>query len=650
MSETSQLWKDRYEIERPLGRGGMGAVYLAKDRQLLCKYVVIKVLLEGAGQDEWVRHKFHQEMEALARIDHPGVVGVLDSGESPDGKQFLVMQYVEGEPLRAVMERGPVPLPQVGAIVRQIAQALAAAHEKGVWHRDLKPENIMLQRSGNDDYVKLIDFGIAGIQNSLFSGATTKVAGTLSYMAPEQFAGNPCAASDTYALAVVACEMLTGRSPFAENSMTHLVQEDLTRATPRQTRPDLPEAAERVLLKGLSFRPEARQSSVREFGEDLFTALTGGQPARRNAPARDLELAHVLFTDLVGYSLLPMDLQKQYLGELQKLVRESPRFRAAERDGEVLSLPTGDGMALVFFGDPVAPARCALEIGAALRVLPHLKLRMGIHSGPVYRVADVNANANVAGGGINIAQRVMDCGDAGHILVSKAVADVLSQLSEWTPRLCDLGEHAVKHGVKVHIFNLATADAGNAVRPAKLAPVVAAAVSKPKGKLLGVAAAVVLLAGGTAGWIATHRAPEPLVVNYKLLRDRNNIRFDVSTEQPGYLYILNYGQEAPGSPKWTINLLHPLKSASASRKGGETLRVPDGGAFEANTPDNQNRPFIVFARQPLKELEDLKLLPQDKGGLATLDDPSRVRQLMEYLDRLRAGSQAAVREVSLESR
>src|SRR5439155_22120735 len=163
-----------------------------------------------------------------------------------------------------------------------------------------------------------------------------------------------------------------------------------------------------------------------------------------------LEMAHVLFMDLVSYSLLPMDQQKDYLNELQQVVRESPRFRGAETDGEIIRLPTGDGMALAFFGDPTAPAQCALEVAAALKTRPHLKLRMGIHTGPVYRVADVNANANVAGGGINVAQRVMDCGDAGHILVSKSVADVLLQLSKWAPFLTDLGEHAVKHGVKVH--------------------------------------------------------------------------------------------------------------------------------------------------------------------------------------------------------
>jgi eukaryotic-like serine/threonine-protein kinase len=133
----------------------------------------------------------------------------------------------------------------------------------------------------------------------------------------------------------------------------------------------------------------------------------------------------------------------------------------------LISLPTGDGMALVFFGEPESAARCALELGQQLRRFPEIQLRMGLNSGPVYRVADINANRNVAGGGINIAQRVMDCGDAGHILLSKSVADVLSQLSTWQGQLHDLGQAEVKHGVRVHVFNLVTEEAGNPALPAK---------------------------------------------------------------------------------------------------------------------------------------------------------------------------------------
>lgn len=217
-----------------------------------------------------------------------------------------------------------------------------------------------------------------------------------------------------------------------------------------------------------------------------------------------VEIAHVLFTDLVGYSLLPMDRQKEYLAQLQEIVRESPRFRAAEKAGGVISLPTGDGMALAFSGDPLAPVQCAVEVAAALKNLPHLKLRMGIHGGPVYRISDVNARANVAGGGINTAQRVMDCGDAGHILVSKPVADMLLQFSQWAPHVTDFGEVTVKHGVKVHIYNLATGDVGNAARPARLkaAPLKPRTGFKPR---MAIAVAGLILVAAPVWWFASGR-------------------------------------------------------------------------------------------------------------------------------------------------
>jgi class 3 adenylate cyclase/tetratricopeptide (TPR) repeat protein len=211
-----------------------------------------------------------------------------------------------------------------------------------------------------------------------------------------------------------------------------------------------------------------------------------------------LEIAHVLFTDIVGYSKLPMDEQEQLLMQFQDIVRQTVEFARAQADDQLIRLPTGDGMALVFFGDAEAPVRCAVEIGRSLRHQPALQLRMGIHTGPVYRVADINANRNVAGGGINIAQRVMDCGDAGHILVSSAEADVLCQVRAWSNTLHDLGEIEVKHGVRVHLYNLYTGEAGNPNQPKKIASQEAASLvavgakGKRKSVLIGAVAAVAL--------------------------------------------------------------------------------------------------------------------------------------------------------------
>jgi Adenylate and Guanylate cyclase catalytic domain len=181
-----------------------------------------------------------------------------------------------------------------------------------------------------------------------------------------------------------------------------------------------------------------------------------------------LEIAHVLFMDIVAYSQLPMDQQRNLLRHFQQLVSTTSEFIRAKTRNELITLPTGDGMALVFFGDAEAPARCALEICRALRNPPEIQLRMGLHTGPVYRVEDVNANRNVAGGGINVAQRVMDCGDAGHILLSSAVAEVLGQLSTWADCLHDLGEVEVKHGLRLHLFNFWKGELGNPERPRKL--------------------------------------------------------------------------------------------------------------------------------------------------------------------------------------
>src|SRR6516165_1408268 len=174
-----------------------------------------------------------------------------------------------------------------------------------------------------------------------------------------------------------------------------------------------------------------------------------------------LEIGHVLFIDIVGYSALLLDEQSGLLAELNEVVRGTERFRSAEADGKLVRLPTGDGMALVFYNSPEEPARCALEISQALKEHPKLRVRMGIHSGPVNEVADVNDRANIAGAGINIAQRVMDCGDAGHILFSRHVAEDLQHLPEWRPYLHDVGECAVKHGDKISVVNLYTTELGN---------------------------------------------------------------------------------------------------------------------------------------------------------------------------------------------
>ena len=269
----------RYFIEKELGHGGVGAVYLARDRKLHDKPVVIKVLLERSVRDPWVVQKFQQEKEALARVDHHGVVGIIDAGELPDGKPYIVIQFIDGVTLRSVMKPEGMSLERAAELVKQIGRALDAAHDKGIFHRDLKPENIMLQTLGaGEEQVKIIDFGIAKIKNSLVAPSTVtgETAGTIAYMAPEQLSNKPIsAATDIYALGTIAYEMVTGRRPFNPETEFELLemQRAGVRVKPVDLRPSLPEEAQQVILRTLTFEPRDRQQSARDFGEALARSL-----------------------------------------------------------------------------------------------------------------------------------------------------------------------------------------------------------------------------------------------------------------------------------------------------------------------------------------------------------------------------------------
>jgi TolB-like protein/class 3 adenylate cyclase len=211
-----------------------------------------------------------------------------------------------------------------------------------------------------------------------------------------------------------------------------------------------------------------------------------------------LEIAHVLFIDIVGYSKLSINEQRATVDELNEVVRTSEQFQKAEAADKLIKIPTGDGMALVFYTSPEAPTQCAVEISRALREHPRLQLRMGVHSGPVSGVIDVNGHANVAGSGLNLAQRVMDCGDAGHILLSQRVADDLGEYEQWRPLLHDLGACEVKHGVRVTVVNLHADQLGNPQLPKKFQE-----LKKHRARVRWTTTAAALLAlAATAGGIA----------------------------------------------------------------------------------------------------------------------------------------------------
>src|SRR6266571_2658965 len=215
-------------------------------------------------------------------------------------------------------------------------------------------------------------------------------------------------------------------------------------------------------------------------------------------PEVKFEIGHVLFIDIVGYSKLLINEQSELLQTLKQIVRGTEQFRLAKAEGKLLGLPTGDGGALVFRTSPEAPVRCAMEIAKSLKDYPKLRVRMGIHSGPVNEISDLNEQANIAGAGINMAQRVMDCGDAGHILLSKRVADDLQQYPQWRSRLHDLGECEVKHGVRIGIVNFYDDGTGNPQIPKKLH-----AIKKQRRRSRGVviATALLLLTGVIAAFV-----------------------------------------------------------------------------------------------------------------------------------------------------
>lgn len=270
----------RYLVEKELGHGGIGAVYLARDLRLHNKPVVIKILLQASLQDPYVVRKFRQEVEALARIDHPGVVSVLGAGELTDGKPYIVMQYINGITLRSQIPSEGMNFERAASIVRQVGAALDDVHEKRIFHRDLKPENIMLQAlKGGMELAKIVDFGIAKVKDSVVAPSTVDEApvGTVLYMSPEQLRGEKIAAvSDIYSMAVIAYEMVTGRRPFNPASGPQLLEMHRVgvRVKPVDLRSNLSTEAQAIILRALSFERKDRYQSASEFGDALARALS----------------------------------------------------------------------------------------------------------------------------------------------------------------------------------------------------------------------------------------------------------------------------------------------------------------------------------------------------------------------------------------
>ena len=273
----------RYLVEAELGRGAMGSVYLARDLELHGRSVVIKVLLQTVSSDPYVVRKFQQEVEALARVDHPNVVGLLGAGQLDNGQRYTVMQRVTGLTLRSQIANEGMSLERAASILKQIGGGLDHVHDNGILHRDLKPENIMLQvLNDGTELVKIVDFGIAKVRESVVAPTTSHnvSVGTLAYMSPEQLrAGEELTpASDIFSLGVIAYEMITGRRPFNTSSGPHLLelQHKGKCIKPVALRPGLPAEAQAIMLRTLSFNAKNRCQKASEFGNTLERALTTG--------------------------------------------------------------------------------------------------------------------------------------------------------------------------------------------------------------------------------------------------------------------------------------------------------------------------------------------------------------------------------------
>jgi serine/threonine protein kinase len=713
-----------YRITEKIGTGGMGDIYLALDVRLRRK-VALKVLPDSIAQDKDRLRRFEREARAASSLNHPNILTIHEFGMA-GATHFLVAEFIDGETLRSRLQSTPLSLHESVDIAVQTTQAISAAHEAGIIHRNIEPENLMIRRDG---IVKLLGFGSAKLIERAPLGAEAEtrkpgltqselIAGTVAYLSPEQVKGlRVDARTDIFSLGVMLYEMLMGRHPFASKTIGHTIVAIRESEAPPLTE-DVPVALARILKQMLAKRVEARYPSAAALLVDLkivakhleieeqrqLAAIRDrsseasmqnirvpttehlsdvtGQAVQKDSSQRSVHLAHVLFCDIVGYSLLPINKQTRVMQTLQQIVRQTDDYKRADRKGQLVRLPAGDGMALSFLQDVTAPIRCACDIVRALQSHAEIKLRIGIHSGPVYLSTDINSNRNVVGSGVNLAQRVMDCGDAGHILVSRNVAEVLQDISHWRTLLHDLGTHEVKHGVQVHLFNLYSDEVGNPAIPTKVQGVQKARngassesarhseqpaidlsqapVAQPiRRQQVWLLVALILVAiTGFAVWqgqrldsaipaapaavilpernlsysltIQKYRDGKPYQAEFQssgreIFEPEWRFKLNLTSPQEGFLYLLNQ------DPSGNYTLLFPLpshKNGSAYIEANERLQTR-WYIFDDQPGTEMFR--LVWAAESVPELERFRGLvnPIQKG---LISDPAQIQVVREFLE------------------
>jgi class 3 adenylate cyclase len=371
--------------------------------------------------------------------------------------------------------------------------------------------------------------------------------------------------------------------------------------------------------------------------------------ARPPSASAEAVMAHVLFIDIVGSSRLATDHQPRMVTRLQQLVQATDEFQKARAGADLISLPTGDGVALVFFRSPEQPAGCAVEIGRTLRKDPFCEVRMGIHSGPVFPIQDINGARNVSGAGINQAERVMSCGGGGHILMSDGVADPLRQLSRWKDRIHDAGVCGIKEGT-VHLWNLHDAEIGNA------APARRVVRSRWPGRVLLSAAAIVVMVGIVFVEGRYQRpAPTPLdshpplrSLTYSFLVKTKSgsvqplaremlfpagyqLRFRFAGGQDGFLYLLNEGPPQKDGPLWTWLFPYPdVHQGSAAMSASMPLLLPPDGFVVLDQMQGQEKVYVIWSDHDIPELSasSASAYAADKHGQIRAGDLPTIRGIL----------------------
>ena len=588
-----------YKIEAPIGAGGMGSVYRAVDTRLGRK-VAIKICAQQFSG------RFEREARAISSLNHPHICTLYDIGPN-----YLVMELAEGETLAARLKKAPLPTELVLRYGAQLADALAAAHALGIIHRDLKPQNIMITKSG----VKVLDFGLAKSPRDETLTAAGVVMGTPAYMAPEQLEGKECDdRSDIYALGLVLYEMAVGKR--------------LPRGQP-PVMEGLPPQFAHVIERCVESEPENRWQSASDVKRELEwagkTQVTMQESESRKGlphlpqPSDEAVMAHVLYMDVVDSTRVTADEQRRTNDRLKELVAETHEVQAARDCGELISLPTGDGMALVFLGKFEAPLRCAIEIAQALRAEPFCGLRMGIHTGPVYRSPDINGMLNVSGAGINIAARVMSCGGGGHILVSGNAAEPLRSLSAWKGKLHDLGEFQAKKD-RVLIWNYLDGEVGSA------APVKALSTRTIQRRRFGFGGILALCVIAAVWWISRAVPPAERSFAYSLWLKQpagqpreitpdamppggSELKLKFSSPQGGYLYLLAEGRGQANQRSWVWLFPEPgYQSGSGEISPGSNVSIPtpSDAYIQLDSNPGQEIVHMIWSDSPVEQLESIK--------------------------------------------